>query len=101
MIALLLCAALSVSAVSPPGPAETKPSEPKTLLLSLGTTIRLQMTSKRPITTVHVDRAGIIRVQPAVNDQTTLLVTGLTPGRAVITLTDDQGNIEVHNLGKQ
>lgn len=85
----------ATAAETPPPPAQ-----PKTVIIAVGATTRLQMTSKRPITSVQLDREGVIRVRPAVNDQTTILITGLAPGRAVLTLTDDQGATETHELGK-
>src|SRR5262249_54888941 len=72
----------------------------KTLYVSIGATTRLQMKSKRPITRVEIDREGIIRVQPAFNDQTTLLITGLQPGRVLLTLHDDAGGKETRQWGK-
>ena len=80
-----------------------QPSAPpiqKTVYVSIGTTMRLQMKSKRPITRVDIDREGIIRVQPALNDQTTLMITGLQPGRVLLTLYDDAGGKETRQWGK-
>jgi hypothetical protein len=76
------------------------PTPQRTVYVSIGATMRLQMTSKRPITRVEIDREGIVRVQPAFNDQTTLMVTGLQPGRVLLTLYDDAGGKETRQWGK-
>ena len=76
------------------------PTTQRTVYVSIGTVTRLQMKSKRPITRVEIDREGIIRVQPAFNDQTTLLITGLQPGRVLLTLYDDAGGKETRPWGK-
>ena len=78
----------------------TSPGTQRTVYVSIGTVTRLQMKSKRPITRVEIDREGIIRVQPAFNDQTTLLITGLQPGRVLLTLYDDAGGKETRPWGK-
>src|SRR5262249_36107072 len=74
--------------------------QPTQLIVSIGSTVRLQMKSKRPITRVEIDREGIIRVQPAANDQTAVLITGLKQGVVLLTLTDDNGRKESHQMGK-
>jgi hypothetical protein len=76
------------------------PTTQRTVYVSIGTVTRLQMKSKRPITRVEIDREGIVRVQPAFNDQTTLLITGLQPGRVLLTLYDDAGGKETRPWGK-
>ena len=91
MTTLVLLFALTLPAQAPAAPS-------KSLVVSVGATARLQMASKRPITSVVVDREGVIRISPVRDDQTTVLVTGIAPGRVLITLTDDRGTVEKHSL---
>jgi hypothetical protein len=72
----------------------------KTVFLTVGRTIPLQMSSKRPIARVEVDRDGLVTVRAAHNDQTTILVTGLAPGRVLITLWDIAGRKESRQMGR-
>jgi hypothetical protein len=73
---------------------------PAPVVISIGQTVRLQMRSKRPITSVFVDREGIVQVQPDPADQTTIRVTGLAAGVARIHLTDAGGKTEIHQWGR-
>ncbi|MBY0528116.1 MAG: pilus assembly protein N-terminal domain-containing protein [Gemmataceae bacterium] len=88
-------------AIADPAAAQEKPvPQPKQLTISLGQTIRLQMSTKRPIKTVIVDRSDVLRVTPLDDDPTTIMVTGLAPGMARLTLTDVDGKKEVFGPGK-
>jgi hypothetical protein len=102
---------LHISAVSPGSTRITMTDEneksemievivrPNRLVLSVGASQRLQMTTKRPIRTVLNENERVVRVQEIVGDPTSVLVTGLRPGRARITLTDADGQKEVQELG--
>jgi hypothetical protein len=71
--------------------ASTEPPQVPAKTISVGQTIRFQLASKKPIVSVFVDRGGVVRAMPAPNDQTTLLITGLAPGKARITVTGEDG----------
>jgi hypothetical protein len=89
--------ALAVATAS----AEEKPKAPSKLLqVTVGQTVRLQMSTKRPITRVFNDRDDIVRVRPVPDDPTTVLVTGLAVGKARLILIDDNGREEQRELGK-
>lgn len=79
--------------------AQENPGGSKTLYLSVGRTIHLQMTTKKPIRKVFNERSDVAVVQPVPDDPTTVLVTGLAPGRTRITLTDVDGKKEVREMG--
>jgi len=70
------------------------------LTITVGSTVRVQMTTKRPILTVFNENEHILRVSPLRDDPTTVLVTGLTPGITRIHLTDIDGKTEVLGPGK-
>ncbi len=78
--------------------AQATSIEPKRLVLSRGSTMLLQMTSKRPIVRVEVDREDVIQVVP--EDSTTIRIIGLKPGIVHLTLRDDLGNVEKKQMGK-
>jgi hypothetical protein len=82
------------------GPTVTPPtpSAPKLLVISRGSTMLLQMTSKRPIVRVETDREDVIRVVP--ENPTTLRVTALTTGVVRLKLYDDKGNVETKQMGR-
>lgn len=82
-------ARLPVPAAAPNG----KPV-PAQLILDVGATIRLQMSTRKPIRTVYNNRPTIVRVDPKLDDQTTVLLTGLAPGTARITLIAVDGTTE-------
>jgi hypothetical protein len=93
----LAAGALVLAAV--PAFAEEKP-RPRTVAVTVGQTVRLQMSSKRPIKTVFNDNETVLRVAPVPDDPTTVLLTGLAPGRARVTLIDIDGREESRDLGK-
>jgi hypothetical protein len=74
---------------------------PRQLYLTVGSTVPLQMTSKKPIRTVLNEREQVAVVRPMPGDPTTVLVTGLAPGWTRITLIDNSGQKEVRELGKR
>jgi hypothetical protein len=75
----------------PLGAAEPKLAS-RSLSLSVGKTIRLQMSKKQVIRTVVVDRDGILRIVPALDDPASVLVTGLAPGKVRVVLTAENGD---------
>jgi len=69
------------------------------LALVVGQTVPLQMQSGHPIRLAVSSDERVVRVRPTVNDPTTVLVTGVSPGRARITLTGLGGAQEVCTVG--
>jgi Tol biopolymer transport system component len=77
---------------------ENKGNAPKPtvrLTVAVGSTVRVRMTTKRPIKTVFNENEFVLRVSPVPDDPTTVLVTGLRPGMTRIYLTDIDGKKEV------
>jgi Pilus formation protein N terminal region len=72
---------------------------PRQIVVTVGQTVRLQMSNKKPISTVFNEKPTIVRVSPMENDPTTVLLTGLAPGIVRITLIDKDGREEVHEAG--
>jgi hypothetical protein len=97
---LISCTALALVLLAVPAFAEDKPAKPKVVTVAVGQTVRLQMSTKRPIKTVVNDHELVIRVQPVPDDPTSIAITGLMPGRARLTLTDIDGKVESRDLGK-
>jgi hypothetical protein len=69
------------------------------LAVSIGQTVRLQMSGKQRIKTVFNDYPTVVRVVGVPGDPTTVLVTGLAPGRALITLTGEDGKEQAFRIG--
>ena len=59
---------------------EVTVSKPRELVVTVGQTVRLQRSDKKPIAKVFNEKPGIVRVAPMVDDPTTILVTGLCTG---------------------
>jgi hypothetical protein len=78
---------------------EVTVQRPRQIVITVGQTVRLQMSTKKPIAKVFNDRPGIVRVSPVDDDPTTIQVTGLAPGMAHISLIDRDGREEVHEAG--
>jgi hypothetical protein len=103
---ILLSAVLatSVGILPPAAYLKEKAAAPaaasKRLVVSVGQTVPLQMSSKRPIKTVLNQDERIVRVKASPTDRTTVLVTGLMPGRTFITLIDADGKKEVCKIGR-
>jgi hypothetical protein len=92
--------ALVLALTTFPALAEDKPVQPRTIAVAVGQSVRVQMTSKRPIKSVFNDHENVVRVQPVPDDPTTIVLTGLAPGRARLTLKDVDGREEVRDLGR-
>lgn len=63
------------------------------LRLTVGSTIFLQMTTRKPIRSVFTEREDVISVMPT-NDPKTISIKALAPGRTKLTLVDEDGNQE-------
>jgi len=68
-------------------------------VVTVGQTVRIQMTSKKPIAKVFNEKPGVVRVTPVADDPTTIQVTGLMPGIVRLALIDQDGNEEMHEAG--
>lgn len=79
-----------------------KPARVRTrpLLVTVGSTVRLQMSTKLPIRSVVNENDKVVRVQAVPDDPTTVLVTGLAPGVTRIILTARDGTKESRQIGK-
>lgn len=97
----VLLAASVVLAQDKPAVNAAKKAEVKKrqFTVTVGQTVRLQMTSKKPIAKVFNEKPLIVRVSPVVDDPTTVQVTGLMPGIVTITLVDKDGREEDHEAG--
>jgi hypothetical protein len=95
--------ALSITdlALSQGKKVEAKQPIIRPLRISVGSTVRVQMTTKRPIQTVFNESEHVLRVSPMRDDPTTVLVTGLMPGTARIYLTDTDGKTEILAPGRR
>ena len=82
-----------------PAKEKTKPA-PKQLILTVGSTHALQMTTKQRIKTVFNDNPDVIEVIALFGDPTRVRIKALKPGRARLTLIGEDGKKEVHHLGK-
>jgi Pilus formation protein N terminal region len=72
---------------------------PRQIVVSVGQTVRLRMSSKKPIAKVFNEKPAIVNISPVDGDPTTIQVTGLSPGIVRITLIDKDGREEVHEAG--
>ncbi len=100
MRSLILYAATAAMLAVGPALADDPPAKPRTFTVTVGQTVRLQMSTKRPIKSVFNDHEKVVHVQAVLDDPTTVLVTGLMPGRARLTMTDIDGHKEARDLGK-
>ena len=95
-----LLVALPLGLLRPTGaPAqEPKPALPPpvlgSLVVSIGGTQRLQMSKKQIIARGINRNETVLRLAPVYGDPTTVLLTGLEPGVAMVTLIDDAGKEE-------
>lgn len=71
------------------------------LVLNVGSTQVLQMTTKQRLKKVFNDAPGVVLVLPAPDDPTAVLVRGRAPGRARITLVGEDGRKEVCAVGER
>jgi hypothetical protein len=74
-------------------------SRPRQLIVSVGQTVRLQMSTKKPIAKVFNEKPAIVRITPLDDDPTTIQITGLSPGIVRIILVDKSGREEIHEAG--
>jgi pilus assembly protein CpaC len=72
----------------------------KTIVVPINGTQRLQMITKKRITTVYNDREAVARVT-GTNDPTTVIVTGIETGITHVTLIDEGGTSETYEIQVQ
>ena len=105
MTSLLCLTAAGLLAILPPSRVkvtETKKVEAaraRRLLLAVGQTVPLQMSTRQAILVVVNENDKVVVVRTTPTDPTTVLVTGLAPGRTRITLTGADGKKEVCQIG--
>jgi pilus assembly protein CpaC len=75
-----------------PGGGPGRPAGP--VIVGIGTSQRVQMTTRRKISNVNNPKPNVARVQAVIDDPTTVLITGLEAGVTPITLTDEGGTRE-------
>ena len=97
-LGLASAAALAQDKAPPPKQADGKPV-PKKLVLTVGSTHRLQMSKQQIIKTVINDNETVIQVLPS-TDPRSVLIKALMPGRARLTLISEDGKKETLNFGK-
>jgi pilus assembly protein CpaC len=80
------------------GRAQSCPPPPGHLVVVLNGTIRLQLSSKKPIKTVTNPKEGIVGLRTVERDPTTILVTGQAPGVTCLELEDADNNKESYKI---
>jgi pilus assembly protein CpaC len=75
-----------------------KPKEVKALIVPINGTLRLEMSTKRPIKSAINPKETVARVQQIQGEAGAVLVVGLEPGITSITLTDVDGKVEVYDV---
>jgi hypothetical protein len=91
----VLAGILGLGLLLPAEAGEQARTPVRTLTVTVGGTIRLRMTTKKPISKVVNERPEVARVTAMMDDPTTVLVTGLMPGQTRITLVAADGEKEV------
>ncbi len=78
----------------PPGaqPAVLRASK---VVISIGSTQKLQEFTKKNLVKAETPRANIVKISPIEGDPTTVLLTGLEAGTTSVTMTDVDGKVEV------
>jgi pilus assembly protein CpaC len=89
MLGLLLGGVALAQPPAPPAPPTA--ARGAGLIVPIGTSKPIQMSTKRNIARVDNPKPNVVRVQAVVDDPKSVLVTGLEAGVTQITLTDDGG----------
>ncbi|TMQ34164.1 MAG: hypothetical protein E6K70_09110 [Planctomycetota bacterium] len=95
LLSLVLGGALVAQQPLPPPRDATGGPRTAALTIAIGTSQKVQMTSKRNIAAADNPKPTIARVQPVRDDPTSVLITGLEAGVTQIRLTDDKGGTEL------
>ena len=80
----------------PPARTDSEPMRTTTgaIIVPIGVSQNLSMASKKRISTVQVDKDGIVRAAPNAVDPTSIVLSGLSAGSVRLTLTDVDGKRE-------
>jgi pilus assembly protein CpaC len=68
------------------------------IIVPIGVSQNLPMASKKPVSSVQLDKDGIVRAAPNAVDRTLIVLTGLSAGTVRITLTDVDGKKEMYDV---
>jgi Flp pilus assembly secretin CpaC len=85
----------------PGGPAARAREEKvagRTILVPVNGTVRLRMTTKKPIRTVSNPEGTALTIRPVLGDPTTVRLLGRKPDTSRVELTDADGNTEVYGV---
>jgi pilus assembly protein CpaC len=63
-------------------------------VIGIGQTRKIQMTTKAPLKAYEIDFPTLVRFDKVEKDLASVFITGLVPGRAVVTLTDVNNKVE-------
>jgi pilus assembly protein CpaC len=70
----------------------------KTILVPINGTVRLQMTTKKPIRTVSNPKENVLNIRTVLGDPTTVLLVGQQPDITRLEMIDVDGNTEVYEV---
>jgi pilus assembly protein CpaC len=92
----LLRAALLALLYAAPAPCNAQPAGTAgpSLIVPINGTVKLHLTSNKPISKVESTRDGVVSIRTVVGDPTTVLITGVQPDLTGLTVTDVDGNQE-------
>jgi pilus assembly protein CpaC len=101
-LAWALFIAVSLSAAAPIAGAQEKLLPPnvdgdvlgRIEVVGVSQTRKIQMTTKAPLKAYEIDFPNLVRFDKVDKDLTSVFITGLMPGRAVVTLTDVTNKVE-------
>jgi pilus assembly protein CpaC len=93
--------ALILSVPVAPAPAQLCSPEVRPITVLVGGTVRLQMTSRKPIKTVTNPKDAILQIRTIERDPTTILLIGDRPGITRLELEDQEGFKEVREVHVQ
>jgi pilus assembly protein CpaC len=96
-LALLLAGAFLGGPGGPAARAQEKVAR-RTILVPVNGTVRLQMSTKKPIRTVSNPKESALTIRTVVGDPTTVLLIGQQPDITRVQLTDADGNTEVYEV---
>jgi pilus assembly protein CpaC len=80
------------------GRGQDNAPRPSALVVPINGTVRLQMTTRRPIRTVVNPKENVVNIRTVVGDPTTVLVIGQQPDVTRIELTDVDGRTETYEV---
>jgi pilus assembly protein CpaC len=91
---------IALIATARPGTAHAQEPSPKpsALIVPINGTIKLQMSTKKPIKTVINPKENAINIRTVVGDPTTILIIGQQPDVTRIELEDVDGNKETYEV---